>query len=238
MKLAVLSDIHGNLPALTATLAAMEQDAPDFVAVLGDLVGYYYSASEVIDIVRGLAPIVVRGNHERALLDRLEGRDTTEDYRKKYGQALEVATRTLRPEQKDWIAGLHDVERITIGARKVLLMHEASGVDGGYLYPDADPELVASVDTLGGDVDLLLVGHTHYPFVAPLGHTMIVNPGSIGQARDLGGLAQWALIHLDTLAVELRRTPYETRAVEEAALRHDPDLSYLRDVLRRARIPG
>lgn len=66
----------------------------------------------------------------------------------------------------------------------------------------------------------------------------LINPGSVGQARDIGGLAQWAVVHVETMVVEMKRTPYETESVERATQRHDPLLPYLTQVLRRGKISG
>lgn len=233
VKIALLSDIHGNLAALEPVLEAIGEINPDVVAVLGDIIGYYYQSAEVIDLLRVRANIVVRGNHERSYLDMLDGRSDGADYRSGYGSSLDIAAKTLTAAQNDWLRELQDYLVVPIGGRELHFTHEAPNVDGGYLYPDSNAAKFESA--IPNSAAALFFGHSHYPFTAVNGCRLLVNPGSVGQARDIGGMAQWAVVHIETQAVELKRTRYETNSVESAALRNDPELPYLREVLRRGR---
>lgn len=234
MKIVLLSDIHGNLPALERVLELATALNPDKVVVLGDSIGYFYDSSAVIDLLRSHADIVVRGNHERAYVDILEGRDDGTEYRAKYGSALARAVETLTSEQNAWIASLKDHEIVEIGGKTLHFTHEAPNTDDGYLYPDATESKIISVAS--DNCDAIIFGHSHYPFSVMRQNCQLINPGSVGQARDIGGLAQWAVVHVETMVVEMKRTPYETESVEAAAQRHDPLLPYLTQVLRRGKI--
>ena len=236
VKIALLADIHGNLAALEPVLEAVDASKPDVVAILGDIIGYYYQSAEVIDRLRDQSNIVVRGNHERAYLDMLDGRDDGAGYRSKYGSSLDIAAKTLTAAQNDWLRDLQDNLVVQIGGRELHFTHEAPNVEGGYLYPDSSAAKFEA--TAPRSAAALFFGHSHYSFTAVTDGRLLVNPGSVGQARDMGGMAQWAIVHLETLAVELKRTPYETKSVESATLRNDPDLPYLREVLRRGRDRG
>lgn len=233
MKLAILSDIHGNLAAFRAALGAAKTARADAVAILGDVVGYYYDTAAVIDLVRDTTEFVVRGNHERMFIDRLEGRSDGSEYRSKYGSSLDLAVGRLTTTQVDWLLGLKDCMTLEIGGRRLQITHEAPGIAGGYLYPDAPMDLFNRARP--SDCEAFCFGHTHYPLTVVCDGCLMINPGSVGQARDIGGLAQWAVLHLDTLAVELHRTPYDTGPLEAAALALDSGLPYLREVLRRGR---
>lgn len=233
MKIALLSDIHGNIAALEAALEAVLAARPEKVAVLGDLIGYYYDAAPVIELVREHADIVVRGNHERMYADMLEGRADGSRYRAKHGSSLDFAAETLTTAQNRWLLDLPDRIAAEIGGKRLHFTHEAPNVSGGYLYPDSREELFDAA--LPDAVDALFFGHSHHPLSVRRGSSLICNPGSVGQARDIGGLAQWAVVDLDTLEVEQKRTPYDTAPLEDAAMARDPDLPYLRNVLRRGR---
>lgn len=233
MKIALLSDIHGNLAALEPALEAVLAARPDKIAVLGDLIGYYYDAAAVIELVRAHADIVIRGNHERIYADMLEGRSDGAAYRAKYGSSLDLALETLTKPQNQWILNLPDRFTAEIGGKRLHFAHEAPNVGGGYLYPDSTGEMFDAA--LPDTVDALFCGHSHHALAVRRGSRLICNPGSIGQARDVGGLAQWAVVDLETMAVEQKRTPYDPAPVEQAAVARDPDLPYLRNVLRRGR---
>ena len=231
MKIALLSDIHGNLSALEPTLESVAAARPDLIAVLGDSIGYYYDASSVIDLIRECADVVIRGNHERMYIDLLAGRTDGRDYRLRYGRSLDIAKQTLTESQNDWLHGLSDEVKVELAGKRLTFTHEAPNIARGYLYPDSNEASFEAATP--DDADALFLGHTHYPFAAARRSCLLVNPGSVGQSRDVGGLAQWAIVHLDTMAVELRRTPYDIRPIEAAAMRHDGELHYLRDVLNR-----
>lgn len=231
MKIALLADIHGNAPALECTLDAVAKIKPDKIAVLGDLIGYYYDSNHVVDLVRTHADIVVRGNHERMYSSILSGSDSGNAYRTKYGKSLDLAVRSLSDAQNTWLRQLPDRKTMEICGQHIEFSHEAGEGAGGYLYPDASGQAFDAA--VPPTADVYCFGHTHYPFSAMRGRCLLINPGSVGQARDVGGLAQWALLHVTTGAIEFKHTPYDTVSVEDAAIRNDPDLPYLRDVLKR-----
>ena len=231
MRLAVLSDIHGNLPALKAVLKQFELDPPDKVAVLGDSIGYYYNSNEVLDELMALVDIHILGNHEEWYLKILDGDADHELYRKKHGSSLQLATESLSQEQNDWLRGLPKSAELELSGKKLKFCHEAPGVKSGYLYPDSSE--FALEDCVEKAYDALFFGHSHYQFSVSLSGSLLVNPGSVGQARDVGGLANWSILHLDTLLLEQKRVSYDTKNVMRDALTHDHKIEYLTSVLNR-----
>jgi len=231
MRLAILSDIHGNLPALKAILAQFKMDPPDKVAVLGDSIGYYYDSREILDELISLADIHILGNHEEWYLNILDGVVDRELYKEKYGNSLQLALETLSQEHNDWIRGLPKSCELEIYGKKFKFFHEAPGVKSGYLYPNSDKgDLASCVDN---SCDVLFFGHSHYQFSVCLNGTLLINPGSVGQARDVGGLANWSILHLDTLLLEQKRVTYDTKNVMRAAFSYDRNIKYLTSILTR-----
>ncbi len=231
MRLAILSDIHGNLPALKAILAQFKVDPPDKIAVLGDSIGYYYDSSEVLDELKSLADIHILGNHEEWYLNILDGVVDSELYKEEYGSSLQLAMGTLSSEQNDWIRGLSKISELEICGKRLKFCHEAPGVKSGYLYPNSNKEDLESC--ADNSYDVVLFGHSHYQFSVSLNGTLLINPGSVGQARDVGGLANWSILHLDTLLLEQKRVSYDTTSVMNAAFTHDPEIKYLTSILTR-----
>ena len=99
----------------------------------------------------------------------------------------------------------------------------------GRVYPDfGDWERFNEVAA-----DIILMGHTHYSFTKVHGDKMIINPGSVGQARDRSGAACFAVLDLEARLVQHNRVPFDSQKLIEDAKQHDPDVPYLVEVLTR-----
>ncbi|MEU4689324.1 metallophosphoesterase family protein [Actinoplanes sp. NPDC023714] len=178
MRIAVLSDVHGNLPALDAVLAAIEEDGVDLTVNLGDLLSGYVRPAATADrlIAAGLA--TVAGNHERQLLTLPPERQ---------GMADRVTGELITDRHRRWLASLP----ATLSPRAdILAFHGTPQDDLQYLLHTVDPRGGARDATEDevrerlGDIRryaLLLCGHTHLPGSRRLPDgPLIVNPGSAG----------------------------------------------------------
>ena len=101
MKIAVLADIHGNAAALRAALVEALKKGVEHLVVLGDLIGYYYAARDVLEQLREWPFVAIRGNHERMLAEALKNDGAMQTYRERYGSALDGAATTLEPQDID-----------------------------------------------------------------------------------------------------------------------------------------
>jgi predicted phosphodiesterase len=181
MRIAALSDIHGNLHALDAVLADIAQRGVDLTVNLGDILSGPLLPDETADRLMNLELPTIRGNHERQLLA---------PDREAMGQSDRHAADVITERQRAWLAALP----ATLWATdEVFLCHATpySDVDC-YLEDIRERELIptslANIELRTGDcrASLILCGHTHIPRVAHVrnGQT-IVNPGSVGiQAYD------------------------------------------------------
>jgi putative phosphoesterase len=215
MRIAVLADIHGNAGALGETLVEARKSGVEHLVVLGDIIGYYYAAHEVLEQLREWPLVAIRGNHERMLAEALKSDRSMQTYRERYGSALDLAGTTLKPQDINWLISLPDRASVHLGG----------------IALDANAATLEACRVPGAD--LVLMGHTHYPMLVAGGRPLLINPGSVGQARDRGGLACWCRIDTSTRAVVLERTPYDARPLIEEARRRDRHLPYLADVLER-----
>ena len=232
MKIGLLADIHGNSYALRAVLDAAVDTGVERLLIAGDLVGYYYDADVVLDLLSAWPCTVVRGNHEELLSMWIRGEDR-EEIRAKYGSAFEEVCARLQQEQLQWLTSLPHPQVEVIAGRSVLLCHGTPLSLTRYAYPDASSKLRR--DFLMSGHDIVVFGHTHYPVVWSEGPVRAVNPGSVGQPRDGNPAAAWMVWDTSTDAVTLVRTPYDSMPLRAECRWRDPEVPYLVDVLTRGK---
>ena len=185
MRIVIASDLHANEEAL----AVLPQDY-DELWILGDLVNYGPNPREVVNYVRNQASQVVRGNHDHAV-------GCGEDPRC-YGRFRELAEATgqftqtrLTPGEQQYLRDLPLQLELQVGQTRFWLCH-AIPSDPLFGYATAKSDLwQEECERLPADI--LLVGHTHAPFVEKVGHCLVVNPGSLGQPNNRTGLACYAM---------------------------------------------
>ena len=176
MRIAILSDVHGNIAALDAVLADVDRQGVDAIVNLGDVLSGPLFPCETADRLMTLDLPTIRGNHERQLLTHHPDRMGASD---RYTHDM------LQPHHRDWIAALPESLLLT---DDVLMVHGAPGDDLCYWLESIDPPglrpaTTQEVEARAGGVDapLILCGHTHIPRIHHRpGGGMIVNPGSVG----------------------------------------------------------
>jgi protein phosphatase len=184
MKIVIISDVHGNLEALQALTETYDE-----LWVLGDLVNYGPDPGAVTDFIKQRATLIVRGNHDHSIA-------TGEDPRCSSAfQEMAVATRAftdavLSDAQKDYLRWLPLKANRTVGTVRFHLCH-ATPSDPLYLYCPGDSPLWQE-EARKVEADVLLVGHTHLPFVLDLGGRLVANPGSLGQPKHGAPEASYA----------------------------------------------
>ncbi|MGH3169024.1 MAG: metallophosphoesterase family protein [Trebonia sp.] len=206
-SVAVLSDIHGVLPALEAVLAEPAVQGADRIVLTGDIAAGPQPV-EVLDRLLGLGERVtwVRGNTERDLVALARGE--TDD-------AIAIdrwAAGQLSASHVDLLASLPLTEILSIdGFGDVLFCHATPRDDSEVVV--ADSRLDRWSEVLAGvpdEVTTVVCGHTHMPFARLANRRQIVNPGSVGMPYGRAG-AHWALLREGI--VEMRRTMYDADAV-------------------------
>lgn len=175
-RIAVLSDIHGNLAALEAVLADVAARGADRIVNLGDICSGALFPRETADRLMALDLPTIRGNHERQVLTLPRDR---------MGLSDRHAADTMRPDQIAWFEGLPVQLRLS---PEVLMVHGTPRSDVEYwletveptgLRPATEAEIRERAD--GVDAAVVLCGHTHIPRVARIEDgPLVVNPGSVG----------------------------------------------------------
>ncbi|WP_433184460.1 metallophosphoesterase family protein [Actinoallomurus sp. CA-150999] len=216
-RVAVLSDVHGVLPAVEAVLAEPDVAAADLIVLTGDIACGPQPA-QVVDLFVGLGDRVawIRGNADRELVEYRRGlRMSIPD---PIGPS---AAESLRDDQVDLLAGLPTSLTLPVeGLGDVLFCHATPRDDAEVVLVDSGVERWAEVFA---DVDpavtTVVCGHTHMPFTRLAAGRLVVNPGSAGMPYGRAG-AHWALLGP---GVELRRTLLD---VEAAAARIAADSTF------------
>lgn len=221
MRALVLSDVHGNLLALEAVLDA-EGDRYDELWCLGDVVGYGARPNECVDRIREVADVCLAGNHDLAVL----GRVNVERFGDDAGRAARWTREILGTEQEEWLGTLEPSAHVG----RVALAH-ASPRDPIWEYVvDGAGAAIALANE--PDAKVVLVGHTHVPMSArelgdrvtgghappgreellPEDVRLLANPGSVGQPRDGDSRASYLVLDVDAgepVRVEFRRVEYD-----------------------------
>lgn len=234
MRHALLSDIHGNAEALQRALSGAKDSGAESLVLLGDYIGYYFQSEEVIETLRSWPHVAVRGNHDRMILEARSDEAARRTYRERYGSAAEISLEELSPESWRWLEALPDRMEVTLGRHRVLICHGSPADPDRYVYPDAPKATIDEVSDVAG-VDAIWMGHTHWPFMRP-GHPWLLNPGSVGQPRDMGSVASWCLFDDETGAVAFRRTEFDARGIAARVAELDPHLPRNAEVFRRRRL--
>lgn len=223
MRYLVLSDIHANMEAFEAVLAAAKDLAFDRTLVLGDLVGYGADPNAVVEKVRAMAPFgLIRGNHDKVG----SGVESAEGFNAVARNAIRWTYESLTPENREWLAALPKGP-VTIDDH-IEICHGTPFDEDAYVFDDLD----ALRALQAADRQLCLFGHTHVqigymlsgdqftlstmeaarPLTVPLGHEEdaqhLINPGSVGQPRDGDPRAGFALVDTDKREVSIYRTEY------------------------------
>ncbi|KOU41810.1 metallophosphoesterase family protein [Streptomyces sp. NPDC054949] len=202
-RVAVLSDIHGVLPALEAVLAEPDVRAADLVVLTGDIAAGP-QPTRVLDLLGGLGERVARvgGNADRELLEYRRGdRDALRD------PVAQWAAEQLGPDHLDLLARLPRTLSLSLrGLGNTLFCHATPRDDEEVVLVDSSPDRWREVFTgLDPTVRTVVRGHTHMPFVRLAHGRLVVNPGSVGMPYGRSG-AHWALLGP---GVELRTTHFD-----------------------------
>jgi putative phosphoesterase len=214
---AVITDIHANLPALEAALARIDALGIETIYCGGDLVGYGPHPNEVCALIERRGIPTIYGNYDHAI-----ARDhhdcgcayiTPAD--RELGQgSVEWTLANTDQASKDFMRELPFDLRFTVGSSKVHLVHGSPRKVNEYLFEDKPTSLYERLAAAEVD-EVLVFGHTHKPWVHPYGDVLFVNCGSVGKPKDGDPRGAFAILRADDtgLDVTIERVEYDAEAV-------------------------
>jgi putative phosphoesterase len=222
MRLALISDIHGNLPALERVLEELAREDVDELVCLGD-VAVGPQPVETLDRLQELGCTTVMGNWDLCLLG---GEPQV------HGEIAEMlvdvctwSAAQISPEQQDYIRSFKDTHEVRLDENLTMLaFHGSPRSFDDYIYattPDDELEVMLA----GHEADVYAGGHTHFQMLRRLGERVVVNAGSVGQPfrrRQAGMMrmspwAEYSIVSYSdgNLGVEFRRAPLDVESLAE-----------------------
>ncbi len=219
MKLIILGDIHGNLPALEVVLREGRAEGCDLICHTGDLVGYAPFPAETVALIRAERIPGVRGDVEESLAAGIDRRDqdagAPED-RAFRDEAFAWTAERLDPLARNYLADLPFQRVIEESGRRIVIVH-ATPVDTAMPLQEArDDDFFREMGEVA-DADVLIFGHTHRPYHRIVDGRHFVNAGSVGLPGGEDRRTGYVVIRANgNIEVQSRRFPYDTRRVLEA----------------------
>lgn len=244
MRYALLADVHGNLDALRAVRRAVEEQGVDGWLFAGDLVGYGPYPNECVAAMAELGATCVAGNHDLIALGHL-----SDDRCIPLAQrSLHWTSEVLGASERAFLEALP--RRVTVPGG-VVVAHGA--LDDPQEYTSTEPQAAAQLARIVAEdgADVLVLGHTHRPMAfarqgrwlaatgttpLPAGDAVLLNPGAVGQSRELRVRARFAILDLDAREVRFAAIPYDVGACRDALRRVglSPQSCHLRPSVPRA----
>lgn len=194
MKIALIADIHANLPALIAVLKDIEKQQVNEIWCLGDVVGYGPFPNECVRLTQQKCARVVLGNHDDkvASIDKVQRVVDTakEEYR---AFVFRWTHEALGKEESAWLRGLPEKDSVILAGKRVALYHGSpDGINDAITTYTSQVRLEELAKK--ADADIVLVAHSHDVFERKTQKAVFINPGSVGRPFDEDARANYAIL--------------------------------------------
>lgn len=206
MRLALVSDIHGNWEAFKAVLDDIKKLGLSKTICCGDSVNYCGSPNEVVNYLRENKIVCVQGNHDIHSVD-LQEMNKFNSYAQ---QGLRIMNKVLSKENKEFLSKLPQHYKGEVENRKIVFVHGSiNNPWWDYVYSNTNEEILKGFfDKTKAHV--IVCGHTHIPFVKRMRDgRLLINCGSVGQPRDNNNKAAYAVLDTHSLSANIRRVEYD-----------------------------
>lgn len=192
IKIAFISDIHSNFPALKTVLDNIKSRDIDQIYCLGDITGYHTMPNETIDLVKKSDIKSIKGNHDNDILNKKFNTEKNPDI-------FSWTWNELTSENREYLSKLPETLSINIENYSFLLCHASPESIEEYCYEGTDysKKMVNSINE-----DILICGHTHYPYINKYGNKQLINTGSIGKPKIGRPNATWIEATFDNKSID------------------------------------
>lgn len=248
-SIAIISDIHGNLPALEVVLEDIKARSIDTIYCLGDLVDFAPWHNEVIAMIRDLKIPCIMGNHdERVAFDHEIipiAKHNHEETTARTG-AIFHTKQTITDECRDYLKALPEQLKFTVSTAgknvEVLLVHGSTRNNREYIYETHDLTDVQQM-LIDGQADVIIMGHTHHPYIRKIEATentpagLLINAGSVGRSREVKQLASYVVLHVqeENIHPEIIKLAYPVHEVIKG-IEESPIPDFYAGFLRRGTV--
>lgn len=226
MKVALIGDVHANLPALEAVLAHAREQGVEAIWNVGDFVGYGAFPDQVVQRLRKEGAISIVGNYD---LKVLQFKKKKEKWRKKKQRekylAFKWAYERLSKKNRKYLRFLSQEIRMKMKGKRILLTHGSPASNEEHLTPDTPDERMRELAQMAR-ADVIVCGHSHQPFVRRVGGVWFINTGSVGRPDDGDSRASYAILQIESKDIQVRhyRIEYDVeRAVDTIRENELPD---------------
>ncbi|MBM4041807.1 MAG: metallophosphoesterase family protein [Planctomycetes bacterium] len=195
MAVALLGDVHANLPALEAVLADAAPRGPEGIWNVGDFVGYGAFPDEVVKRLRDAGAVSIVGNYD---LKVLEFRKRRKELRKKRSEkwlAFRWAYENLSKKSRKYLRSLPGEVRLEAKGWRILVTHGSPESNEEHLWPDTPVERLRELAGMA-KADAVLCGHSHQAFARKVAGVWSINPGSVGRPDDGDPRASYAMLSI------------------------------------------
>lgn len=211
MKIALIGDVHANLPALETVLAHAKKQGAAAIWNVGDWVGYNAFPNEVIERLRAAGAVSIAGNYDLKALRfpkkraKWQGGKHPEKW-----QAFRFAYKTLTEQNRRYLRALPLEIKLRYKNKHVLLTHGSPASNIEALTPDTPEERLQTLAQIA-HADIVVCGHSHRPFARQVNDVWFINTGSVGRPDDGDPRAAYALLTLSKreLTVQHFRLDYD-----------------------------
>lgn len=250
MKLAIITDLHANLPAVKAVLTDIDTFHPDQIYCLGDLTDAAPWHNEVIELIKIRNIPTIMGNHdERIAFDlpvyTLDKHSLSEQQARL--EAINYTKQTITEANKAFLSTLPATLKIEFDGLSILLVHGSLDSNEEYIYEDAEEDRISEMFRKA-EVDAIISGHTHLSFIRYLPESahqrtkVLINAGSVGRSKEKGAKACYLQLEIlnateavgiDRLKPVIREIDYPIRETI-IGIRNSPVPDFYADFLEKA----
>ena len=220
MRIAIISDIHSNLEALTKAMEVIDQQSVDKIICLGDIVGYGANPNECIELVRQRCDIVIKGNHEEAVLDISVAEHFTDNAR----SAIIWTINQITEENLSYFQTLPLVYK----TNDALFVHASPCEPSEWNYIFEENAALHTFHCFSESI--CFIGHTHMPAIFSIkgrasritqNERYLINVGSVGQPRDRNTQLSFGIIDTDKWQYKNIRASYDVETTVKKILSTD-----------------
>ncbi len=218
MKIALIGDIHANLPALQAVLADITTQGVDAIWNAGDSVGYGPFPNEVLDMLQERDILSIVGNYD---LKALSMPTRSNKWRKKKNPlkllAFQWAFDTLTPANRNYLRSLPEQRRLKAMKKDILLTHASPVSNKEFVGYNTSKKRLKEL-ALASAADIVVCGHSHQAFAGKAKGVWFINTGSVGRPDDGNPEACYAVLNLEegSISIEHHRVGYDIKRTIEA----------------------